>query len=634
MSVTKEFCCPSPGEAAKVTVTERNSSREFHLRLPKGKRDRSKSSIGEIFHRGDHTEVLDLTLDSESGDVSQRDAPFVVGALSYQGRLEEAKSVFAKFEPTMATDGIAASYYYLALGYCRHSEYRVARQFLIKNLLLLRKMSPKEKRLSQVSFFAYQAVGFYRFFCGRYANAVRVGKVALLSAVECGYLYGRYQASDLVGHGLIQSGHVSEGVRYLEKAIKYANLLGNGGWAKATEIGVTCYKAQFGILGKDATTQLERLYSIPSPQNSHSRTALLLELARQFSLKGEVSRSQKYLDEACRIIYGVKHRRYGAYLHLRYAYNHHLAGEQQQALNLIRAARSEIHAEVDAGLDLQLTGFEQMVLTTMGLPEAAAALDPPVITLTNKVRTGIGKRVVARQGIKQKVVSLKGEDPLGDAFDEIAFGEASVSHIIELGYLTFLRKLLGIDFGEQSFHFGLSTTGLLIVDRANIEWKAEGISSQIRRIVEILSAGNSSKESLVEHIWGYKYNPLRHDHLVYGLMSRLRALLGSRASWIEMTEQGYRLKEGVIVRVHGEAPVSRKNVSMQPASENRVGNELSYRQLKLLEFLRTHDSIDASSFAKFFKISRVSATRDLTLLWKKGFVKRIGRARATRYISV
>src|SRR6185437_13695258 len=118
------------------------------------------------------------------------------------------------------------------------------------------------------------------------------------------------------------------------------------------------YQATFGISPKSDIETLEQLFRKYAPPDTYSPASLLLEIARQLTLRGKLRASQKILNEACPLIYSNANRRQGVWLNLRYAQNHYLAGEYAPALNLVRASARELDPRVDKALQLQVLGME------------------------------------------------------------------------------------------------------------------------------------------------------------------------------------------------------------------------------------------------------------------------------------
>src|SRR5262249_21942253 len=135
--------------------------------------------------------------------------------------------------------------------------------------------------------------------------------------------------------------------------------------------------------------------------------------------------------------------------------------------------------------------------------------------------------------------------------DAVRVGDPSaIPDILTSGYLSLLYRCLPLRPGESALYFDLVPDSVLIVDKGELEFVPKGLSPILKGFVRQVQRGDASKEELIEKLWGYRYDPLRHDSLIYQTVSRLRQLLGTHGRWIEATERGYRLNAGVEVRFH------------------------------------------------------------------------------------
>lgn len=60
---------------------------------------------------------------------------------------------------------------------------------------------------------------------------------------------------------------------------------------------------------------------------------------------------------------------------------------------------------------------------------------------------------------------------------------------------------------------------------------------------------------------------------------------------------------------------------------------LNHRQVELLRLLGERELIDVQTYKKQFSISEITACRDLAQLAREGYLQRLGKARATRYVK-
>jgi hypothetical protein len=171
---------------------------------------------------------------------------------------------------------------------------------------------------------------------------------------------------------------------------------------------------------------------------------------------------------------------------------------------------------------------------------------------------------------------------------------------------------------------------VIIYDHGKIRYLKGVPPKLILTLAKQLSSGNAaeiSKEDLVTRIWGYSYHPLKHDAILYRAVSRLRDWL--EPGWIEATGTGYRLRHGVELKFGSSHPTHQ--APKQPAPVARRDPDLNWRQLKILRQIKSREFIDTDHCRKLFKVSEVTARRDLAHLVRLSMIARIGKGRAIKY---
>src|SRR5437763_933405 len=124
-------------------------------------------TLAQLFYRGNYEEVLKRSTDKPDYKPTPVDITPIVGAMTFLGRLEEAEHFIERHAKKMNRENECASGFFLAIALCRQSQYDRAQTLFIRNLRLSRK-----SRNQTLVFYALQGTAFYRFFCGRYANAL------------------------------------------------------------------------------------------------------------------------------------------------------------------------------------------------------------------------------------------------------------------------------------------------------------------------------------------------------------------------------------------------------------------------------------------------------------------------------
>jgi DNA-binding winged helix-turn-helix (wHTH) protein len=171
---------------------------------------------------------------------------------------------------------------------------------------------------------------------------------------------------------------------------------------------------------------------------------------------------------------------------------------------------------------------------------------------------------------------------------------------------------------------------MTLFDRNGVDHQT-GLTSLLRSFLNQLASGQKSKEELIRSVWKYpSYHSLRHDSVIYQAVTALRRLLDDRAEWIQNTELGYRLAPGVQIRFHERAERAHAGKKSIP-QKAQESEDLNSRQISFLRKLKPQDFVTVHDYRKLFKVSEITATRDLSALHSRGLVVRVGRARATKY---
>lgn len=486
----------------------------------------------------------------------------------------------------------------LGVGHTRISEYKEARQFFARARTL-------RKKSERAGFFFYQGLGFYRFFTGDYKLSSKYAERALENAIQDNFDYGQVIADDLMAHSLWELGKVRLGMKHARRALNRARQLNNKSLSQSFRLMVLLNEARFG-LDWECVAKLETALGKLHPRDSYSRNAVKLELANQWILRGRASQAREVLDEACDSIYASRNRRQIAQLNFKLAFLTWLRGGRDEALQLLKSAELHLHKEVDTNLWNRMQGLGARIVA--------------------------GKNAVAQS----KVDPPFGEDRIADLHAGIRRKEReALDEALANDLLYFLYPYFGLEFDQQALFFDLLPRGLMIVDRGNLRVVQKGFSRVSRRILEALAQSHQSKAELIENVWGYEYEPSRHDALVYTSISKIRHMLGDAGSWIEADEKGYRLRSGVrLTTSHMTSPISTPRI---PAVAVKTANSsLNFRQLRILSGFDNGNKeiLAVDEVMRDFSVSRATATRDLSELTELGLLRRSGRARATRYERV
>jgi tetratricopeptide (TPR) repeat protein len=123
------------------------------------------------------------------------------------------------------------------------------------------------------------------------------------------------------------------------------------------------------------------------------------------------------------------------------------------------------------------------------------------------------------------------------------------------------------------------------------------------------------KEGLVQKVWGYEYNPILHDQMVYTNIRRLRELVP-----VEIFHGRYRIASHLKWILIGEA------------SSSLMTQELSPRQKQILDILKSENNqVCRGDLVRKMSISERTALRELTFLLEKNILKKSGSGRSVKY---
>ncbi len=538
--------------------------------------------------------------------------PYVLGAFSFSGQINEAELYFAKFKKNLTPSDLAKVYFFLSVGWTRHSQYDKAKQYLYLLFNLRRKVKTSEDR-----FFLFQSFGFYRHLGCRFNKSLLWSKLSQKHSFNAEFLWGQILAYDLLGHSQAQTGFIQQGLKNLTQAQNLASLLKLSQTARTLEISILCYRGQFGLDPQNIIIRLEKSLRLSKTQDSYSKSNLLLELCRQYTLRGQLKKAAHLLFKSQEQILAVGQRRQKALYFLRQAHLNYYWRKEQESLRLL----TEAERQLDINLDLSILAQ---------IKELQLLLEP-----NNKVIHQQVKKLHERIGHTEN----NSEDHLGQLLKEAKNfkNEKSldlVHKILDSECFILLRDLKSSQY-NRCLLMDLLPGSLTFIDQDEIVHINECLTLTLKKALTLLSEGEVSKETFIEKLWGYSYDPLRHDASVYALINRLKKMFAQKKYWIESSPNGYHLKPSTQVVVHAPTviqPVS-KIQNILPQIKTHLTAQFNLRQLKALHYLKENESLSVKLYSKLFAVTAITANRDLTVLYQKNYIQRIGRGRATVYVT-
>lgn len=602
------------------------------------------TDLSSLFYRGKFEQLVEVTLETPGATWPRARAHYIIGALAFLGRIDDALVFFRKHAPELDAVGLAAARFFCGIGLIRVMRYDEGLRHLADNLRAARRGDlPAVAR-----FYVFQGVAFFRFFESRFARALVAAKAAWEAALEGDYAYGQSLAADLRAHLLVRTGAIAAGLAEFDAVARLSKRHGFGLTADTVATAQFYYRAEFGLLGRETIAELELHVAALSPEDNFSLAAAQTGLAHQLALRGRLHRSEALLASAARVLLKHGNRGQKATLFHKLAHNRYYMGRYDEALDYLQKGDAELDPRFDAAQQLELAGLRLKIARRAGWDEGRiSALAAAVRHLTERVGSGIARNILWRD-LRLGTPTLRGDDVLGDARHLCRDGEATVYtdvlRLIDLGYHGFLHEVLPRASERRLVCFDLLPQRVTVIDEGEITIADEPVSASLKAIALQIARAPATKKEMIESHWGFVYHALRHDPLVYAVINRLRKALGAAGTWLQFEDGAYGFLPGVRVFTYepqglevdlpartAERPASPAAIPGAPLVENLGDASLNHRQLAILGELGRREAINVQDCVTLFGISRITAFRDLGDLSRRGLLRRHGRGRATSY---
>lgn len=621
-----------------------------------------------LFNEGKYTEILKILgrepivhgkSKTKRKTHSQQDRELLektalqISALVFLGEQREAQVLYDRaLRLEVCTDLFQAQCrFFLGVGLVRKSQYDQAATIFARNRLLLKmKLRRSQKFDQRIGFYALQGSAFFRFFRGQFLKSCDLAERAYDFAFESKFLYGQVLALDLLGHSLCHLGSVHRGLYELQRGLKIAKDLGNGGLVTALQISIMKFRAQFGVDIKNTIHELSQAVESLQIEDTYSRAEIHLELARQLILRGNAGQAQKLLDKASVVVYQFQNRRQSAIFNLRSAHLMHLRGDNHSALTLLNALRALLNPRIDVVILRQALGLELKIQRQLGFGNRL--IEQRFLTaLDSRISDRFhGREFAVASSLHSSFQMKAGEDVIGDIIDRCQIADLDYLYEIKnLGLLGLVPGFVKFPLGKRGVFLGPSRGEMLICSQGDVQWIERGVTTPIKKLIKLLASKQfQTKEHLIQMIWGYKYDPSMHDRLLHATVGKLRQFLGQHSSWVEWSFEGYRLLPEILVIDAESKFETTRGIAVETSEEKLKTSEskpvqlsrtqssregLNVRQVKLLGSFKSGDFISVKEYAKKFKVTTMTAYRDLDGLHALGQVVRIGKGRATVYGS-
>ncbi len=574
----------------------------------------SPPDLERLFYEGCYDRILAATLRTQAGDLN----PFVVGALAFSGRLDEAEitgRLILSDETRDEVDAVAVRFF-LCAGACHAGLLGKALKWAKSNIGALGAPNPRSR------FFGYQGLGLVRYFEGRMARSRRFTLRALSAAIEAQFPYGRLLALDLRGHALMQTGQVFSGLRLLQQAEHLAADLGFVANAQTIQVAEQVYRLRYRVPSPgDALARLEQLARSPSVSFFARRNALL-ELVWQHAFRSDVPTAELCLNEAARIALPDEDRRGRVRGLLARAVLLMLSEGRVAAVPYLEEARRI--AQEDPSLRVEVL-FVEAAVVRAERPGIASELGH----LAH--RTGIDRARIAQElALGSRSTCLPLEDRLGELLLNLPSmpPEMRVVHLVHEHLAGLVPWSLNLNPGRRIY---LTETSLLTEDHGRLSVHKHPSRPSVRVLRE-LATGPKTNAELMSSVWNLSsYSPSRHDPTLHTAVARLRAGLAPNGEWILTTDRGYQLASDVELVLVGDR--------LQVYAMGTVGDEVelesvSERESHILEILGRRRAASSTELAEDLRVSDATALRSLRALVATGKLHRTGRGKGTRYSLV
>lgn len=579
------------------------------------------SNIRDLFKAGKLQPAYKIILKNKYSDL---DYPWVIGTLCFLGLFDEALLLSKRLK-------IKCS---------------IAQFFILITAIRLKKLDhikigfdelKKFKSLDHKNhFYFYQALSFYAYFQSRYKISLYFLEKSRESLLFHDESYWKVMAIDLLGHNYIQMGDIHKGISYLKEASEIASLIKNDAFKKALSTSQLLYEAQFSTNPISLIKKIETKCKSIGKNDNYSENALRLTLAHLYMLIGQMNQAYKILIKTQHSIYAYAIPRHIAWWNFEMAYLYSHYQKNDMTFFHLDEAVKFIDQYSDKKMHLKILGLKSDVLKADGKSELRIELSKTIESLTNKLGDPLSHSHLNRRN--ENFTSLT-QDPLNHFFNQLESNkiEDTLGKMVDLKYYGFLRKKLSIKANETAILFGVFPKGILILHQDWIKEVPNGVGELLKTALEILCQGRSiSKEELVQTIWGYQYDPIRHDTLVYHLIHRLRKSLGALSTYLTGDNHCYKFNHSVKLlrlKIGSNYQFTQSITNDQSIHQNPklIKSSWNLRQIKALSIMKQGEFYSVSQYALVFKVSKISALRDLTELLNQGHIHRIGSARSTQY---
>ncbi|MGE0787001.1 MAG: hypothetical protein AB7S26_15110 [Sandaracinaceae bacterium] len=581
-----------------------------------------RTELARAFFAGRYDEVLSQTIDSAAGGAAVEDVAFVVGALSFVGRITEAELLL----DGLRNDGSesahrtrAAGGFFLSVARCRAGNVEGGRDAIVRA-----ERATRGARDAWSRSLLLQGVACCHYFASEFGRAERATTAALKSAQRARFAYAQLLANDMRGHLLLRSGRALEGLSVLERAKRHARALELESNANAIAVSIALAQAAMSQPTRAVGILTAALEATTRPEDGYSRRMLLEQLATYHAWIGDTPRARALLEEAAPAAAGDER----AQVSLLTARAHVARVESgwDAARVLAERAAALLPRGTDASRDAEIASLLLGAALASGDDEAADRAADWLTELADQHGLYRAASWLAIYGRRDDLSIAEG-DEWTPAMREVteAAPRTALRRAIRSGLLGLVPHALG---REPSRRLVVLDDTLLIEQHGRVE-RRDPLSPRARELLNAIAHADGRRESLLRVVWGLRtYRPQRHDSVIKTTVSRLRSALGDAGSWIVTRDGGYQLLEGVeLVYEDLAAEDSRTDLARSPGP----GGRRASRWRRVLDELERSPELTVSELARVLGASVRTMSRDLSHMVAEDIVTRRGAGPATRY---
>lgn len=563
---------------------------------------------------------------------SSENCAYVLGSYYMLDQREEAEALWKKIKKTDHRAFIKASSF-RGMYLVRKGEHKEGLALFLDSFRIWR----QKGRQADLGFYVYQSFAFFRYYSGLFNKALRFALRSLESCQDSDSHYEKIYALELIAHIYVQRGLTQRGLLFFEQAKDLSSKLECNELKTSIEITCLGYQVQHGIELENSLKQLEVAQGMSREfyMNSH----ICLQIAKGCYLKGDISAMKNKLEEASYFIYETQNQRHMVQLNISLAITSCLEKNYPQAFLYFQNAKNYSSNVNSTLLEIKVLGLELSLLKQINpSSDKILGIKKKIITLSQSSHNFLPHVYLDRYKMAPLKVDLKEVyDPIYLLLknqDFSRFPSADfVKELSDRNLLGLLNLFQSVQKNKTILWFSLRKNKVLIVHSGNVRWSTPKVTKGLFDFIKMLCQNRRvSKRLMVEKFWGLDYKDYMHDALVYNYLYRLRKADPLLTSVIHL-EKYIELDSSVKVRgLNKPIKLKMHKKPLKDVSDFSKSYNLNHRQISLLESMNEGDSIVPADYATHYEVSRITATRDLTSLVQKQFLRPQGKTRSTRYI--